>query len=232
MIRFVTIVIMSMERFRPLSILYGRFALGFLMATAYCVAYGEVPKMTPPPDWFISGEHSAAARQEYAGGTDHTIAYEGSRSGLLESISDTAQGGTLMQVSSASAYKGKRIRFSAFLRSNEVAGRAGLWVRADDADGTTVAFRNCYFASAPKSFVQATTGWKQVEISIDIPDTAMDLSFGVQMQSTGTVWIDNASIDVIGPYEPARADQVERTPHSPIDPQRLSPAPQNMDFEQ
>jgi hypothetical protein len=152
--------------------------------------------------------------------------------GVLESISDAAQGGTLMQVSSASAYKGRRIRFSAYLRSNEVVGRAGLWVRADDTDGTTVAFRNCYFASAPKSFVQGTTDWKQVEISIDIPDSAMDLSFGVQMQSTGTVWIDNASIDVIGPYDPARADQVERTPHSPIDPQKLSQAPQNMDFEQ
>jgi hypothetical protein len=202
------------------------------MAAPYCVAYGEAPKMTPPPHWFISGEHFAAAKKQYAGATDHTIAYEGSGSGLLESISETAQDGTLMQVSSASTYKGKRIRFTAFLRSNEVAGRAGLWVRADDTDGTTVAFRNCYFASAPKGFVQGTTGWKQVEISIDIPDTAMDLSFGVQMQSTGTVWIDNASIDVIGPYDPARADQVERTPHSPIDPQKLPPVPQNMDFEQ
>jgi hypothetical protein len=232
MIRFVIMVFVKMRRLRLLSIPHDRYALGCLMVTACCVARGEAPKMIPPPNWFISGEHNATARKEYVGVTDHTIAYEGSGSGLLESISDTAQGGTLMQMSSASAYKGKRIRFSAFLRSNGVAGRAGLWIRADDADGTTVAFRNCFSASAPKSFVQGTTGWKQVEILIDIPDTAMDLSFGVQIQSTGTVWIDNATMDVVGPYDPARADQVEPTPHSPIDPQRLSPAPQNMNFEQ
>jgi hypothetical protein len=214
-----------------LSIPHESYALGCLMVAAFCVAYGEVPKMIPPPNWFIGGEHYAEARKEYVGATDHMVAFEGSGSGLLESISDTAQGGTLMQVSSASAYRGRRIRFSAFLRSHDVTARAGLWVRADDADGTTVAFRNCFSASAPKSFVQGTTGWNQVEIFIDIPDTAMVLSFGVQMQSTGKVWIDNASIDVSGPYDPARADQVERTPHPPIDPQKLSPAPENMDFE-
>src|ERR1700677_2317629 len=102
MSRFVTIILMSARRFRPLSTLHGRYALVCLMAAPYCVAYGEAPKMTPPPHWFISGEHFAAAKKQYAGATDHTIAYEGSGSGLLESISETAQDGTLMQVSSAS----------------------------------------------------------------------------------------------------------------------------------
>jgi hypothetical protein len=195
-------------------------------------SYGEAPKMTLPQHWFLSGENYMAARNDYTAAIDRTVTYEGSGSGLLKSMSDTAQGATLMQVSSASTYKGKRIRFSAFLRSEGIARRAGLWIRADDMDGTTVAFRNCYAASAPKSFVQGTTDWKEVEIFVDIPDTAMDLSFGVQMGGTGTVWIDNASIDVIGPYDATRADQVERVPHKPIDPQKLSAVPQNMDFEQ
>ena len=227
-----TVSHMNARRPRLRSILNRGYLLAGLMAMAYGGASGEVPAMTPPPHWFISGEPAGRARMGYSGATDHTVAYEGSGSGLLESVSDRAQNGTLMQVASASAYRGKRIRFSAFLRGNAIASRAGLWIRADDMDGTMVAFRNCYAASAPRSFVQGSTDWKQVEILIDIPDTAMDLSFGVQMGGTGAVWIDNASIDVIGPYDPARAGRVEPIPHRPIDPQKLSATPQNMDFEQ
>jgi hypothetical protein len=232
MIRFVTIVLLNTRR-RLVSIPQISHALIWLVAMTCCgTSYGEAQKMTLPAHWFLSGEDYLAARNDYSAALDHTVAYEGSGSGLLKSRSDKAQGATLMQVSSALAYKGKRIRFSAFLRGDEIARRAGLWIRADDMDGTMVAFRNCFEAKAPKSFVQGTTNWKEVEILIDIPDTAADLSFGVQIGGTGTVWIDNASINVIGPYDAARADQVERVPHKPIDPQKLSPAPQNMDFEQ
>ena len=230
--RLLNVVHMNTIRLHRRVIAYRKYILVWLTATACCSALGEVPSMNPPPHWFISGERAVAARKEYAGSTDHAVVYEGSGSGLLESLSDTAQHGTLMQVSSASAYRGKRIRFSAFLRGDAIAMRAGLWIRADDIDGTTVAFRNCYAASTPKSFVQGTTDWKEVEILIDIPDTAVDLSFGVLLGGTGKVWIDNASIAVIGPYDAARADQVERVPHNSIDPQKLSTIPQNMDFEQ
>src|ERR1700733_673997 len=137
-----------------------------------------------------------------------------------------------MQVSSAAGYRGKSLKMRAFLRSNEVAQRAGLWIRADDINGVMVAFRNCFSRRAPQSFVEGTTAWKEVEISIDVPDSAVALSYGVQMVGTGAVWIDNVSIDVIGPYVSADAEQVPPIVHPRPDPQKLSPTPQNLNFEQ
>ena len=206
--------------------------LGCLVATIWSCAYGDAATSTPPPHWFISGQEAAQAIKEYSGTIDHTNAYEGSGSGLLESTSDTAQHGTLMQVSSAAAYRGKRVKMSAFLRSNEVAQRAGLWIRADDINGTTVAFRNCFSPRAPQSFVRGNSAWKAVEISIDIPESAVRLSYGVQLLGTGAVWIDNVGFDVVGPYSPGDAEQVLPTAHSQPDPQKLSPTPENLNFEQ
>jgi hypothetical protein len=224
-------VLMNTRRLRLTPIGLGRVSLGCLVAATWG-AYGDAPTTTPPPHWFISGQESAQAIKEYSGAIDHTNAYEGSASGQLKSTSDAAHNGTLMQVSSAAAYRGKSLKMRAFLRSNEVAQRAGLWIRADDINGAAVAFRNCFSPRAPQSFVEGNTAWKEVEISIDIPDSAVALSYGVQMAGTGAVWIDNVSIDVIGPYVPARAEQVPPTVRSPPDPQKLSPTPQNLNFEQ
>lgn len=116
--------------------------------------------------------------------------------------------------------------------SNEVAQRAGLWIRADDINGVTVAFRNCLSPRAPQSFVQGNTEWKEVEISIDIPDSAVALSYGVQLVGTGTVWIDDVSMDVVGTYDAAHVEQVASTVHRRPDLEKLSPTPQNLDFEE
>ena len=206
--------------------------MGCMVAAIWGGAYGDAPTTTPPPHWFISGQEAAQAIKEYSGALDHTNPYEGSGSGLLKSTSDAAHHGTLMQVSSAAAYRGKSVKMRAFLRSNQVAQRAGLWIRADDINGTTVAFRNCLSPRAPQSFVNGNTPWKEVEISIDIPESAVALSYGVQMMGTGEVWIDNVSIDAIGPYAQANAEQTFPTVHPPPDPQKLSGTPENLNFEE
>jgi hypothetical protein len=223
---------MNTRRLRLTPIRLGRVSLGCLVAATWGGAYGDAPTTAPPPHWFISGQESARAIKEYSGAIDHTNAYEGSGSGLLKSTSDAAHDGTLMQVSSAAAYRGKSLKMRAFLRSAEVAQRAGLWIRADDINGATVAFRNCFSPRAPQSFVEGNTAWKEVEISIDVPDSAVALSYGVQLVGTGAVWIDSVSIDIIGPYAPAHAEQVSSAVHPRPDPQKLFPTPQNLNFEQ
>ena len=94
-------------------------------------AYGDAPPASPPLHWFVSGQDNVQAKKEYSGELDRTVAYEGSSSGLLKSNSTTAQSGTLMQLAAAAPYQGKKIKLKAFLRSRDVAQRAGLWVRAE-----------------------------------------------------------------------------------------------------
>jgi hypothetical protein len=204
---------------------------GCLAAGTWSWAYGDPPTAILPAHWFISGQEPAQAIKEYAGAIDRTNAYDGSGSGLLQSISDAAHSGTLMQVSSAAAYRGKRLRMTAFSRSSEVAQRAGLWIRADNINGTTVAFRNCLSSRAPRSFVQGDTPWKEVETFIDVPDSAVALSYGVQMIGTGAVWIDDVDIEVVGSDSPAHVGQVNPARHPPPNPQKLSAVPLNLNFE-
>jgi hypothetical protein len=45
--------------------------------------------------------------------------------------------GTLMQDFRAKQYVGKRVRFSAFVKSENVEGWAGLWMRVDKGEGAT-----------------------------------------------------------------------------------------------
>jgi hypothetical protein len=225
-------VLMNTRRLRLTPIRLGRISLGCLVAVTWGGAFGDAPTTTPPPHWFVSGQDSARATKEYSGVVDHTIAYKGSGSGLLKSTSNAAHDGTLMQASSAVAYRGKSLKIQAFLRSREVAQRAGLWIRADDVNGTTVAFRNCFSPLAPQSFVVGNTDWRAVELSVDVPDSAVALSYGVQIVGTGEVWIDNITFDVIGPADTDHAEQVAPTPHQAPDLQKLSPTPQNLNFDQ
>jgi hypothetical protein len=223
---------MNTRRLGLSAIPLGRLAMACVVAATWGGAYGDASTETPPPHWFISGEASALLSQEYSGSIDHANSYEGSGSGLLKSTSTEAHHGTLMQVASAEAYRGKSVKMTAFLRSNEVAQRAGLWIRADDIDGSTVAFRNCFSPRAPRSFVEGSTAWKEVEISIDIPDSAVALSYGVQMKGTGAVWIDNVSIEIVGPYVPTNAEPTFPAVHPRPDPQKLSSTPLNLNFEE
>lgn len=71
-----------------------------------------------------------------------------------------------------------------------------------------------------------------MEISISIPESAVALSYGVQLIGTGSVWIDDVGFDVIGPEDPGDIDPIAPTAHPLPDPSRLSPTPENLNFEQ
>jgi hypothetical protein len=45
--------------------------------------------------------------------------------------------GTLMQDFRANEYVGKRVRFSAFVKSQDLESWAGLWMRVDQGEGAT-----------------------------------------------------------------------------------------------
>jgi AraC family transcriptional regulator len=184
-----------------------------------------------PAHWFLSG-YPSPPRGEYSVALERTLAYEGTGSGLLKSIAPNAQHGTLMQSAAADSYKGKKIKLRAFLRSRDVIQRAGLWVRSNDAAGTVLTFRNCFSPGARQSFVRGDSDWRAAEISLDVPATAVELAFGVQMVGTGSVWIDNVTIEVTGESDPAAPQFLPVTMDTPIVPSNPPGRPQNLDFEQ
>jgi anti-sigma factor RsiW len=138
-----------------------------------------------PDGWSASGSHP----QDYEMGVDHTVAHGGRASGYVRpKVSDPAGYGTLMQVFAADDYRGKRIRMSGYIKVENVAGRAGLWMRVDGPEGETMQDRP----------VTGTTGWEKFQVILDVPPDSDQIAFGVLLKGAGIVWVDDFQFEVVG----------------------------------
>lgn len=142
-----------------------------------------------PTNWFLTGSHP----QDYNIGTDNIVAHYGKSSGFIQSKNASAEGfGTLMQMSQADKYRGKRVKMSADVKTEAVKRWVGLWLRVDGNDDKILAFDN--MADRP---LRGTTDWKRYEIVLDAPEDAERLAFGILIERTGKAWISDISFEVV-----------------------------------
>jgi len=107
---------------------------------------------------------------------------------------DASSFGTLMQQISAKNYQGKRVRFQALVKTRDVSNWAGLWMSAlRSGDEYPKAFYN----SQDKP-ITGSTDWQLRSVTLDIPEDAATLNFGVIDAGRGQVWIDELSLEVVG----------------------------------
>jgi RNA polymerase subunit RPABC4/transcription elongation factor Spt4 len=179
------------------------------MVAALCAA----TVAAQPGGWFKAGDHP----NDYDVGTDRTTAFTGSSSGYIKSNQPAPQGfGTYMQMFDATEYRGKRLRFAAFVKSDNVENWAGLWMRID-RDRKAVAFDN--MQDRP---IKATQDWAQHAIVLDVDSNATAVAFGVLLAGRGTVWIDDLIFEVV-----EKDQQVTDLYQRPVGPV----GPKNLDFE-
>ena len=88
---------------------------------------------------------------------------------------------TVMQSISAQAYRGKRVRFSAQLRTQDVGGGA-LWMRIVNADGKVLSFDNMESRQ-----VTGTRDWEQQSVVLDVPAESAEIDFGFLLDGKGEV---------------------------------------------
>src|SRR5215213_5370856 len=87
--------------------------------------------------WFIAGSHP----QDYTIGIDRTVRHGGEASGYIQSRPSQQEGSaTLMQNIKADDYRGRRIRLSGYVKGEKITKWAGLWMRADSAQGDMLSF--------------------------------------------------------------------------------------------
>ncbi|MCP4591890.1 MAG: hypothetical protein GY842_14230 [bacterium] len=92
---------------------------------------------------------------------------------------------------SAEPARGKRLRFSGFLKTADITrGWAGLWIRADDAAGRLA------YEGMGKRGVSGSTPWTQYEVAIDVPEDAEAIRFGAILRGNGTLWVDSLTLEV------------------------------------
>ena len=159
----------------------------------------QSPSGYVPTGWFLAGTNPAG----YATGVDSQIAINGHPSVYLKSkfatrlreksVTRSPEGfGTLMQSFSAKNYTGKRLRLSAFVKSENVKDWAGLWMRVDKGS-QTVAFDNMH-----DRWIKGTTGWKSYDIVLDIASDATDIYFGILLVGPGSAWLNSVNLEVVG----------------------------------
>jgi hypothetical protein len=173
------------------------------LAAGSLALYAEVPK-----GWFMAGSKPA----DYESSVDSGNAYGGQPSAYLRSKKSQAQDGfgTLMQNFSAEPYVGKRVRFSAFVKSENIERWSGLWMRVDGKTGTSpLAFDN--MQDRP---VKGTSAWRNCEVVLDVPAGATGIFLGILLDGPGTVWMNGAKFEEVATSIPT-TDKVKAPAQGP-----------------
>ena len=165
-----------------------------------------------PSGWVASG----ANPEDYDMGVEQGTAHTGSSSGFIKSKTATPRTfGTYMQMFDAAEYRGKRIRLSAYIKSEAIEQWAGLWMRVDRGRNV-MAFDN--MQDRP---INGTQPWTQYTIVLDVHREATGIAFGILLSGKGAAWIDDVAFDIVG-EDVAVTDQTN---------QLKSRAPRNLGFE-
>jgi hypothetical protein len=163
-----------------------RYALLAALATSSLVALAAAPDKLPPP-WSVTGMSAS----KYVGGIDQADGVRGAKF-IRSTTDDEKASGALGQMISAQNYLGQRVRFRARVRTEDVTGWAGLWLRVDRA-GKSVAFYNSF--DKP---IKGTTNWQDRSVTLDVPGDADAIAFGVIDAGKGQVWIDSLALETVG----------------------------------
>lgn len=168
-----------------------------------------------PKGWFPAGSHP----KEYEMSLDRAVTHGGKASASLTSIAAKTSGfGTLMQSFGADSFRGKRVRMSGYVRSQDVGDWAGLWLRVDGPRNQTLSFDNMQSRA-----IKGTRDWQKYEIVLDVPEEALEIAFGLLLTAKGQVWMDDLKFEVVGKDVPTTGGS----------PSRQAPkGPANLDFEE
>ena len=168
--------------------------------------------------------------------SDHLKVWQGAASARIDVVDqESAQRsfGGAMQIIRADAYRAKRVRFSAFVRT-QGADAATIAIGADDQNGASVTGKFMLVDVRREFPVRGDSGWTLLAMVIEIPRTAVTLKFGAFLLGRGVLWADTARLEAVDATVPLTELPAPRVPPHLSDPpwiEGLAEMPVNMDFE-
>lgn len=142
-----------------------------------------------PQGWLSGGSNPG----DYEITIDPDTYHSTSPSGTIKSVKEKPRGfATLMQDFHAKKYRGKRMQFSAFIKTKGVEGWAGLWMKVEGPGHESLGFDNM-----KDKAIKGTNDWKQYTIVLDVPKESRLIAFGVLLSGKGTVWIDDVTFEEV-----------------------------------
>lgn len=125
---------------------------------------------------------------DYIKGIDTIIALSGKNSVFIESKKGAKTFGAFSFVIPAH-FVGKKIKLSGYIKTENVNGFAGLWMRLDPKVG----FYNMYDKE-----VNGTTEWQKYEIELDYDQSAEKIVVGGLLSGEGKMWVDDLEVTLDG----------------------------------
>ena len=176
-----------------------------------------------PASWTFEG-----SRLDYDAGVDTEVRRGSSHPALIRSRFPTddpthARSRTglaaLVQELDAAAYRGKRLRLQADLRTEAVAGAATMWLQVDRTRRQDILILDNMEERATDGALTGTQGWTTRRIVLDVPPEANVVHYGFYLRGSGTVWA--------GGFDLREAEAGEAVTKAP---ERLLSTPVNLDF--
>ncbi|MBX9671083.1 MAG: hypothetical protein K2X93_26070, partial [Candidatus Obscuribacterales bacterium] len=136
--------------------------------------------------WFATSDPDCG----YSTGLTDELCHSGTRCAFLKSIVKSPSGiGCISQQLNAEPYREKRLRFSAFVKSKDLRGAANIWLGGFAEDHTTV---GRYHTS-----IDGNEDWAECEVFLEVSSHAVVITFGLSLDGKGTLWIDDAQLEVV-----------------------------------
>ena len=140
-----------------------------------------------PHGWFNSVGHVTDVSTDYA---VRVMPRDDSVPGMCLMMFRTTAGpqefGSVMQRFPANFLAGHTVRLEGDLRTQDVSGWAGLWLRADGEETPDI-----FFDNMSGHGLAGTVGWARHAVEGRLPPGAAWLNLGVVLSGSGVVWADN-----------------------------------------
>ena len=135
--------------------------------------------------WFLAGSDKMAYEIGITTNKERT-----GKVAFLKSIKPTINSkfGTIMQSFDAEIYLDKRVKLTGHIKTVDVKSWAGMWMRVDGKNKKVLEFDNM-----KNRKIIGTTEWTKYEIVLDVPEKSTSISYGVLLNETGTVYLDDLS---------------------------------------
>jgi RNA polymerase sigma factor (sigma-70 family) len=166
----------------------------------------------------LKGWHLAGlAPGNYEDGVDRNVTRNGKACAFIKSkITDTNGSASLIQNIQAQNYRGKRIRFTGYIKCEAVEVRAGL---AMDIISNRH-MRNFGHDNMEDRPLKGTLDWQFCEIVLDVPQEADFIMIGALLQDKGQIWLADLK------FEEVSTEVNITAPHYALI------SPRNLDFRQ
>jgi len=168
------------------------------------------PATAPTASTAIPNDSFHCGRDDFTCNIDSDVKHNNRPALLLATNIINAQRGNAGIHLDPTPYLGQRVRFSAFVKSEKVTNKGGIFLQARDHTGKLVAFADTFWepiqADADHPLV-GTNDWKKLQVVADIPIETTGLNVGMALNSSGKLWLDDARIEAVGDDVPTTDDQ-------------------------